>query len=94
VFALFHAALSRAIIAGQQAADGSRGAVERAMEKYTGLPPLIAATMSIDTYPLALDLPALQRVPDSMLELGVIDKPYKIDEMLAVSAPGLGGNRA
>jgi NitT/TauT family transport system substrate-binding protein len=88
------AAFTRAIIAGQQAADGSRGAVERAMEKYTGLPPLIAATMSIDTYPLALNLPALQRVPNSMLEFGVIDKPYKIDEMLAVSAPGPAGNHA
>jgi NitT/TauT family transport system substrate-binding protein len=78
------AAFTRAIVAGQQAADGSRGDVERAMERYTGLPPLIAATMSIDTYPLTLDLPALQRVPNSMLEFGVIDKPYNIREMLVL----------
>jgi NitT/TauT family transport system substrate-binding protein len=78
------AAFTRAITAGQQAADSSRGEVERAMEKYTGLSPLIAATMSIDTYPLTLDLPALQRVPNSMLEFGVIAKPYKIDGMLVL----------
>jgi NitT/TauT family transport system substrate-binding protein len=77
------AAFVRAIIEGQQLADSSRGEVERAMEKYTRLPKMIAATMTIDRYPLTLDPPTLQRVPNSMLELGVISQPYRITGMIA-----------
>lgn len=77
------AAFVRAIIEGQQMADGSRGEVERAMERYTRLPKMIAATMTIDSYPLTLDPPTLQRVPNSMLEFGVISRPYQITAMIA-----------
>ena len=65
------AAFLRALAAGQELADTDRGAVELAMEKYTGIPPLVAGNMSIDSYPLAMDLPELQRVPDSMLQYGL-----------------------
>ena len=41
------------------------------MEKYTGISPLVADTMAIDSYPLAMDVPQLQRVPDSMFEFGL-----------------------
>ena len=42
-----------------------------AMEKYTGITPIIADTMAIDTYPLEMDVPQLQRVADSMYEFGL-----------------------
>jgi NitT/TauT family transport system substrate-binding protein len=77
------AAFVRALTEGQRMADSSRLAVEEAMEKYTGLSPIIAATMTLDTYPLTLDVPMLQRVPDSMLEFGVIGQPYQIAGMVA-----------
>ena len=46
------AAFLRALDEGQQLADTDRSAVETAMEKYTGITPIIADTMAIDTYPL------------------------------------------
>ena len=51
------AAFLRALGAGQELADTDRAAVESAMEKYTGIAPLIADTMSIDSYPLEMDVP-------------------------------------
>lgn len=42
----------------------------------------IAATMTLPTYPLAMDVPVMQRVPDAMYEFGVIGKPYKINGMI------------
>jgi len=79
------AAFLRALRAGQELADTDRAAVEAAMEKYTGVTPLVADTMSIDSYPLDMDLPQLQRVPDSMFQYGLTQgakSPYKITNMV------------
>ena len=51
------AAFLRALNEGQELADTDRQAVEQAMEKYTGIKPIIAATMAIDSYPLEIDVP-------------------------------------
>ena len=80
------AAFLRALGAGQELADTDRAAVEAAMEKYTGITPLAADTMAIDSYPLEMDLPQLQRVPDSMLQYGLTPgakSPYQIINMIA-----------
>lgn len=85
------AAFLRALSEGQQAADTDRSAVEAALEKYTGVPPIIADTMAIDTYPLAVDEPQLQRVADSMYEFGLMGNataPYPIAKMIQPE-PGL-----
>jgi NitT/TauT family transport system substrate-binding protein len=85
------AAFLRALDDGQQLADTDRSAVEAAMEKYTGIGPIIADTMAIDTYPLAMDVPQLQRVADSMFEFGVTGSataPYQISQMIQPE-PGL-----
>jgi NitT/TauT family transport system substrate-binding protein len=85
------AAFLRALGAGQELADTDRAAVESAMEKYTGIAPLIADTMSIDSYPLELDVPELQRVPDSMFQYGLTPaarSPYQITSMIQPE-PGL-----
>jgi NitT/TauT family transport system substrate-binding protein len=85
------AAFLRALDEGQQLADTDRSAVEKAMEKYVGIPPIIADTMAIDTYPLAMDVPQLQRVADSMYEFGLtpgVKAPYQIANMVQPE-PGL-----
>ena len=85
------AAFLRALGEGQELADTDRAAVESAMERYTGITPIVADTMSIDSYPLAMDLPELQRVPDSMFEYGLTGRAkraYRIINMVAPE-PGL-----
>jgi NitT/TauT family transport system substrate-binding protein len=82
------AAFLRALEEGQQLADTNRSAVEAAMEKYTGITPIIADTMAIDTYPLEMDVPQLQRVADSMFEFGLTASRYPILKMIQPE-PGL-----
>jgi NitT/TauT family transport system substrate-binding protein len=85
------AAFLRALSEGQELADTDREAVESAMEKYTGITPLVADNMSIDSYPLAMDLPELQRVPDSMFQYGLTPgakSAYQIAKMVEPE-PGL-----
>jgi NitT/TauT family transport system substrate-binding protein len=87
------AAFLRALNEGQQLADTDRSAVETAMEKYTGIKPIVAATMSIDTYPLEIDAAQLQRVANSMFEFGLtpgLKAPYNIAKMIATE-PGMIG---
>jgi NitT/TauT family transport system substrate-binding protein len=85
------AAFLQALDEGQRLADTNRSAVESAMEEYTGIKPIVAATMAIDTYPLDMDVPQLQRVADSMFEFGLTgdaNAPYKISKMIQ-REPGL-----
>jgi NitT/TauT family transport system substrate-binding protein len=85
------AAFLRALNEGQQLADTDRSAVEAAMEKFTGIGPIVADTMAIDTYPLEIDVPQLQRVADSMFEFGLTGHaatPYRISKMIQPE-PGL-----
>ena len=85
------AAFVKALNEGQQLADTDRQAVETAMEQYTGIEPIVAATMAIDSYPLAIDVPQLQRVADSMYEFGLTPgakAPYRIQNMIE-SEPGM-----
>ena len=57
------AAFLRAYNEGQQVADTDRAAVESALVKhYRGMTKEIAATMTLDTYPLVMDVPVMQRV--------------------------------
>jgi NitT/TauT family transport system substrate-binding protein len=76
------AAFLRAYKEGQQVADTDRAAVEAALVKHTGVTQELAATMTLDTYPLSMDVPVMQRVPDAMYEFGVIKKPYHIKNMI------------
>jgi NitT/TauT family transport system substrate-binding protein len=87
------AAFLRALAEGQELADTDREAVESAMEKYTGITPLVADNMSIDSYPLTMDLPELQRVPDSMLQYGLTPgakSAYQITKMVQPEAGLIG----
>ena len=87
------AAFLRALAEGQRLADTDRAAVEQAMETYTGISPLIADTMALDSYPLAMDVPQLQRVANSMFEFGLTPRaraPYQVSRMIQ-REPGLIG---
>jgi len=76
------AAFLRAYNEGQQVADTDRAAVESALVVHTGVTKEVAATMTLDTYPLVMDVPVMQRVADAMYEFGVISKPYDIADMI------------
>ena len=79
------AAFLRAFQQGQQIADTNRAAVEQALEKHTGAPAGIAATMTIDTYPLVMDVSTMQRVSDAMFEFGLepgLKSAYPITSMI------------
>jgi NitT/TauT family transport system substrate-binding protein len=76
-----------ALEAGQQIADTSRSAVEQAMEALRGpqdgqVPPIVAAVMALNSYPIGVDRARLQRVPDVMREFGLLHSRFDIGQML------------
>ena len=76
-----HAFLT-ALEEGQQIADTNRGEVEQAMEALTGTKPIIADVMAFNTYPVGVNKVRLQRIPDVMLQFGILSKPFDISQML------------
>ncbi len=86
------AAFLRAYDQGQQIADTNRSTVEKALVKWTQVSPLIAANMTLDTYPLAMDVPVMQRVPDAMYQFGVLKQHYKITNMIQPEPGEIGGS--
>jgi NitT/TauT family transport system substrate-binding protein len=86
------AAFLRAYNEGQQIADTDRSAVEKALVLHTGVSKLIAANMTLDSYPLAMDVPVMQRVPDAMFQFGVLTKRYDIADMIQPEPGELSGS--
>jgi NitT/TauT family transport system substrate-binding protein len=85
------AAFLRAFNAGQQVADSDRAAVEQSLVAHTGVKQEVAATMTLDTYPLAMDVPVMQRVSNAMYEFGVIKKQFDIANMIQPEQGEIGG---
>ncbi|HWG02138.1 MAG TPA: ABC transporter substrate-binding protein [Trebonia sp.] len=82
-------AFVRALDEGQQQADTDHIAVEKAMEDYTKLPAIVAATMPYDSYPLTMSAPQIQRVSNAMFEFGLEPgrkQPYSMAGMLQPTA--------
>ena len=77
--------------AGQQVADSDRAAVEQALVAHTGVKQEVAATMTLDTYPLAMDAPVMQRVSNAMYEFGVIKKQFDVANMIQPEQGEIGG---
>jgi len=72
---------------GQEIADTSRPAVEQAMESLKGpqdgqVPPIVAAVMALNNYPIGVDQARLQRVPDVMFQFGLLRSRFDIGQML------------
>jgi NitT/TauT family transport system substrate-binding protein len=79
----FVAALSQ----GQEIADTSRSAIERAMESLQGpqngqIPPIIAAVMAINIYPTSIDKVRIQRVADVMYQFGLLKTQFNVSPMI------------
>jgi NitT/TauT family transport system substrate-binding protein len=71
---------------GQEIADTDRTAVEKAVEKFLGVPAETAALISLPAYPLSIDPVRLQRVPDAMVEFGLLprkDASFRISSMIS-----------
>jgi NitT/TauT family transport system substrate-binding protein len=85
-------AFLRAFDQGQQIADTNRSEVEKALVKWTGVSPLIAANMTLDTYPLVMDVPVMQRVPDAMFQYHVLGQRYSITDMIQSEPGEIGGS--
>jgi NitT/TauT family transport system substrate-binding protein len=88
------AAFLRALKQGDQLADTDRSAVESALKKYLHIPAIVAATMAINTYPLVIDVPQLERVADAMYEFGLTPRakgPYNIARMIQAEPGEIGG---
>jgi NitT/TauT family transport system substrate-binding protein len=83
------AAFLRALQQGQEVADTDRAAVETGLVTQIPKPFTVqllqAATMTINTYPLTMDVPVMQRVSDAMFEFGLesgFKQPYLIKNMI------------
>ena len=70
------AAFRRAYAQGQELADTDRAAVEAAVEKFLGLPPLAAALISLPNFPTGVDAVRLQRLVDAMVRFGLLNEKY------------------
>jgi NitT/TauT family transport system substrate-binding protein len=76
-----------ALTQGQEIADTSRAAVEKAMESLDGapdgqVPPLVAAVMAVNIYPTAIDQVRLQRVADVMYQFGLLHARFDVTPMI------------
>jgi NitT/TauT family transport system substrate-binding protein len=79
------AAFLRAYNEGQEIADTNRAETEQALVINTHVTKLIAATMTLDTYPLVMDVPVMQRIANAMFEFKVtpgLTQPYNISNMI------------
>ena len=79
------AAFVTALRQGQEIADTNRSEVQRVMEKlpqpYT-VPAPIAAVMTLESYPLTISLPTVQRVADEMYQFQMLSRPFRVSSML------------
>jgi ABC-type nitrate/sulfonate/bicarbonate transport system substrate-binding protein len=87
------AAFLHALQRGQETADTNRSQVETSLIKNTLVPnnihqdqaTQIASLMTLNSYPLTMDVSTMQRVSDSMFEFGLepgLQSPYKITNMI------------
>jgi NitT/TauT family transport system substrate-binding protein len=76
-----------AISQGQEIADTSRPAVERAMESLSGpkngqIAPIVASVMAVNIYPTAINKIRIQRVADVMLQFGLLKSRFLVAPMI------------
>ena len=76
-----------ALSQGQEIADTSRGAVERAMEALSGpqngqIPPIVAAVMAVNIYPTSIDKVRIQRVADVMYQFGLLRARFNVTPII------------
>ncbi|MGW5742067.1 ABC transporter substrate-binding protein [Amycolatopsis sp. NPDC003861] len=82
------AAFQRAIAKGTRAALNDRGLVERLVVKYAKVTETTAALMELPGYGANLDARRLQRVPDTLLNLGIIPSAIDASRMIVPQTTG------
>jgi NitT/TauT family transport system substrate-binding protein len=82
------AAFERAYAQGQEIADTDRSAVEAAVEKFLGLPPLAAAVISLPNFPTGVDAVRLQRLVGAMVRFGLLGKQYESFKASSIAGNG------
>jgi len=80
-------AFTTALEQGQEIADTSRPAVEKAMEALSGpkngeVQPIVAAVMAVNIYPTAIDKVRIQRVADVMYQFGLLRNRFNVTPMI------------
>jgi NitT/TauT family transport system substrate-binding protein len=77
-------AFTTALSQGQQVADTDRAAVEKALQKYLGIPSQPAAFISLPAFPLGMDAVRLQRVVSAMIRFRLLPEntKFQISSML------------
>lgn len=76
------AAFQRAFGKGQAAASSDRKKVEDLLPGYAGIDPQTASLVTLGEFPTSLDATRLQRIPDLMLEFGVLTAPFDAKTMI------------
>jgi NitT/TauT family transport system substrate-binding protein len=76
-----------ALAQGQEIADTSRSAVEKAMGSLSGpqdgqIPLVISAVMALNDYPTAIDKVRIQRVADVMYQFGLLRARFNVTPMI------------
>jgi NitT/TauT family transport system substrate-binding protein len=46
------------------------------------VPPIVAAVMAVNIYPIGIDVARLQRVPDVMEQFGLLHSRFSISQMI------------
>lgn len=83
------AAFQRAFAKGQEAAGTDRSKVEKLLPGYAKIDPQTAALVNLGGFPSRLEATRLQRIPDLMLEFGMLQKHIDAKTMiLGQSATG------
>jgi NitT/TauT family transport system substrate-binding protein len=76
------AAFLKALEEGQRIADTNPKAVEKALEKYSGVTATEAAVMAVPSFPLNTDPVLVQRVADLMTQFGLLSGSYDVRQMI------------
>jgi NitT/TauT family transport system substrate-binding protein len=69
-------AFVKALNEGQQLADTDRPEVERVLEKFLQLPPVVADLVALPRFPLGVDTIRLQRTVTAMLKFGILPAQF------------------
>ncbi|MCE7010422.1 ABC transporter substrate-binding protein [Kibdelosporangium philippinense] len=76
------AAFQRAFAKGQEAAGADRSKVEKLLPGYAKIDPQTAALVNLGGFPTRLDANRLQRIPDLMLEFGMLQQRIDANTMI------------
>ena len=76
------AAFLKALEEAQRIADTNPKAVEKALEKYSGVTSTEAAVMAVPSFPLNTDPVLIQRVADLMQQFGFLPGGYDVRKMI------------